>query len=65
MGAQADRIAVLVGGRVAEEGSHWQLMRRHKGVYQGFVLQSEAAAEAWDSLNDAAAPQTAVFQQAA
>ena len=55
---------MLVGGRVAEEGSHWQLMRRHNGVYQGFVRQSEAAAEAWDSLNDAA-PQAAAFQQAA
>ena len=51
---------MIADGRVAEEGSHWQLMRRHKGLYKGFVRQSEDAAEAWDSLNDAAAPPVAV-----
>ena len=46
--AQADRIAFLANGRVAEEGTHAQLMRRPTGLYRGYVLQAEAAADAWD-----------------
>ena len=61
---QADRIAVIAGGRVAEEGTHWQLMQRQGGLYQGYVRQSEASAEAWDSLNDAEAPQAPPMVQA-
>jgi ABC-type transport system involved in cytochrome bd biosynthesis fused ATPase/permease subunit len=48
--AQADRIAFLANGRVAEEGTHAQLMRRTNGLYRGYVQQAEAAAEAWDEV---------------
>ena len=46
--AQADRIAFLANGRVAEEGTHAQLMRRPAGLYRGYVQQAEAAVDAWE-----------------
>ncbi|MDT0462247.1 ABC transporter ATP-binding protein [Streptomyces gibsoniae] len=40
--AKADRIYVLAGGRVAEEGTHDELMARQKGVYQGMYTAQAA-----------------------
>lgn len=37
----ADKIAVIVGGQVAESGTHEELMAREGGVYQRLVLAAE------------------------
>ena len=38
---QASRIVVVRAGRVAEQGSHAQLMQLRGGVYRGMVMQAE------------------------
>ncbi|WP_327424916.1 ABC transporter ATP-binding protein/permease [Streptomyces sp. NBC_01230] len=40
--ANADRIYVLDQGRVAEEGTHEQLMARHDGIYRGMFTAQAA-----------------------
>ena len=42
--AGADKIVVLQGGAVAEEGRHAELMARGGGVYRGLALAQQAGA---------------------
>ena len=39
----ADKIVVLEGGNVVEEGTHEELFQRSKGVYRKMVEQAEAS----------------------
>jgi hypothetical protein len=43
--AGADKIVVLQGGAVAEEGRHAELMAKGGGVYRGLALAQQAGAE--------------------
>ncbi len=33
---KADRILVIGGGRIVEEGTHGSLIRKKQGIYKGF-----------------------------
>lgn len=51
---RADRIVVVAGGRVAEFGTHEQLLARPGGIYQRLVAKAQRKGrDSWES-DDAA-----------
>jgi ABC-type multidrug transport system fused ATPase/permease subunit len=53
---QADRIVLLDGGRVAEAGTHDELMARHGRYAQMFALQADRFTRGYDDRIDEEAP---------